>query len=58
MNSMPQQDVAKGNGHNECERASPTTFSNDVAKNPDPSTPGGASTNLTSLIIFPTKNSI
>jgi len=32
MNSMPQQDVAKGNGHNELALAKPTTLSNEVAK--------------------------
>jgi hypothetical protein len=53
INSIPQQEVANGNGHKECERARPTAFSMEVAKKPDPSIPGGASTNLTSLIIFP-----
>jgi hypothetical protein len=52
MNSIPQQDVANGNGHKECDLASPTTLSIDVAKKPDPSIPGGASTIFTSLIIL------
>jgi hypothetical protein len=55
MNSIPQQDVANGKGHKECERANPTTLSIDVAKKPDPSIPGGASTIFTSLIIFQKK---
>src|ERR1700749_2988667 len=41
MNSMPQQDVAKGKGQMEFFRASPTAFSNEVAKNPGPSIPAG-----------------
>jgi hypothetical protein len=52
---MPQHEVAKGNGHNECDLANPTTLSMDVAKKPDPSRPGGASTNFTSLIILQKK---
>jgi hypothetical protein len=52
MNSIPQQEVAKGSGHKEWDLASPTTLSIDVAKNPDPSIPGGASTILTSLIAY------
>jgi hypothetical protein len=55
MNSIPQQEVANGNGHKECDLASPTTLSIDVAKKPDPSIPGGASTIFTSLIIFQKK---
>ena len=51
MNSIPQQDVANGKGHNECERARPTTLSREVAKKPDPSIPGGAFTILMSLIL-------
>ena len=50
INSIPQQEVANGSGHNECERARPITLSNEVAKNPDPSIPGGASANFISLI--------
>jgi hypothetical protein len=41
MNSIPQHEVAKGKGHNEFARASPTALSNDVAKNPAPSKPSG-----------------
>ena len=44
INSIPQHDVAKGKGYNEFARARPTALSNDVAKNPDPSIPAGAST--------------
>lgn len=51
MNSIPQHEVAKGKGHIECDLASPTTLSKDVAKKPDPSIPGGASTNFNSLIV-------
>jgi hypothetical protein len=42
MNSIPQHDVAKGKGHKEFLRASPTTELNCVAKNPSPGTPSGA----------------
>jgi hypothetical protein len=56
INSIPQQDVAKGNGHNEFALAKPITLSKDVAKNPDPSIPGGASANFISLIIILLKN--
>src|ERR1700739_4797002 len=52
INSIPQQEVAKGSGHNEFERATPMALSNEVAKNPAPSTPGGASTNRISLMIY------
>jgi hypothetical protein len=52
INSMPQQDVAKGKGHNECDLANPTTLSMDVAKKPEPSIPGGASTKFISVIIL------
>jgi hypothetical protein len=52
MNSIPQHDVANGNGHKECDRASPITLSNEVAKKPDPSIPGGASANLISLMFL------
>jgi len=50
INSIPQQEVAKGNGHREFARASPTALSSVVAKNPDPVTPGGAGANFISLI--------
>src|SRR6188768_4207453 len=43
MNSIPQQDVANGNGQMEFFRASPTTFSRLVAKKPVPSIPSGFS---------------
>jgi hypothetical protein len=52
MNSIPQQEVAKGSGHNELALAKPITLSNEVAKKPDPSIPGGASANFISLIII------
>ena len=55
INSIPQQEVAKGNGHKECDLANPTTLSIDVAKKPDPSIPGGASTKFTSVIIYQKK---
>lgn len=51
MNSIPQQDVANGKGHNECDLARPTTLSKEVAKKPDPSMPGGAFTILMLLMI-------
>jgi hypothetical protein len=44
MNSIPQHEVANGRGHNEFERAIPITLSSEVAKNPAPSIPAGAST--------------
>ena len=47
-----QQEVAKGNGHKECERARPTTLSKRVAKYPSPSMPSGASTIFMSLIVL------
>jgi hypothetical protein len=43
MNSIPQQEVAKGNGQSELARAIPTTSFRVVAKNPSP-TPSGGST--------------
>src|SRR5690606_28847034 len=52
INSIPQQDVANGRGHNEFARASPMALSNLVAKNPAPSTPGGASDKVILLIRF------
>jgi hypothetical protein len=44
INSIPQQDVAKGSGHNELARAKPMALSTRVAKNPGPSMPGGGCT--------------
>jgi hypothetical protein len=44
MNSMPQQEVAKGSGQIEFLRANPTTSLNFVVKNPSPEYPCGAST--------------
>jgi hypothetical protein len=38
MNSIPQQEVAKGNGQSELARAIPTTSFRVVAKNPSPTT--------------------
>ena len=52
INSIPQQEVANGNGHNECERAKPIALSKEVAKKPFPSIPGGASTILISLMLI------
>jgi hypothetical protein len=46
MNSMPQQEVAKGRGQIELLRASPTTLSSEVVKKPSPENPSGASTLL------------
>jgi len=50
MNSIPQQEVANGNGHKELALAKPMALSNVVAKNPAPSTPGGASDKVILLI--------
>src|SRR6185503_14052226 len=47
MNSIPQQDVANGNGQIEFFRAIPTTFSRLVAKKPVPSMPSGFSPRVT-----------
>jgi hypothetical protein len=44
MNSIPQQEVANGKGQIEFLRASPTTFSKEVAINPSPIIASGAST--------------
>jgi hypothetical protein len=44
MNSIPQQEVAKGNGQSELARANPTTSFSDVAKKPSPETPSGGAT--------------
>jgi len=52
MNSIPQQDVANGNGHKELALAKPITLSNEVAKNPCPSYPSGASTIFTIILSF------
>ena len=41
MNSIPQHEVAKGNGQIEFARAKPTACSNLVAKKPGPSRPAG-----------------
>jgi hypothetical protein len=50
INSIPQHDVAKGRGQSEFALANPIALSNDVAKNPAPSTPGGASAKVILLI--------
>jgi hypothetical protein len=42
MNSIPQQEVAKGKGHKEFFLARPTTELSCVAKKPSPVTPSGA----------------
>jgi hypothetical protein len=42
MNSIPQQEVANGNGHKEFFLARPTTELSCVAKKPSPGTPSGA----------------
>jgi hypothetical protein len=47
MNSMPQHEVAKGNGQSEFLRAMPTILSKLVAKKPGPSNPSGALTTST-----------
>jgi hypothetical protein len=44
INSMPQQEVAKGNGQSELALAKPTTSFNLVAKKPSPTTPSGGAT--------------
>jgi hypothetical protein len=41
--SIPQQEVANGNGQSELARAIPTTSFSFVAKKPSPATPSGAS---------------
>jgi hypothetical protein len=46
MNSIPQQEVAKGKGQIELLRANPTASANLVAKKPSPLKPAGASTCL------------
>jgi hypothetical protein len=48
INSIPQQEVAKGKGQIEFLRASPITLSNDVAKKPSPWCPSGISPTLIS----------
>jgi hypothetical protein len=44
INSIPQQEVAKGKGQSELALARPTTSFSFVAKKPSPTTPSGAST--------------
>jgi hypothetical protein len=46
MNSIPQQEVAKGKGQIEFLRANPTTLSSEVAKKPGAAYPSGGSTRL------------
>src|SRR4030095_6363522 len=71
MNSIPQHEVAKGSGHSEFLRASPTILSRLVAKKPGPSNPSGALTISTiwyyylnfawffsTLFLFPFKGSL
>jgi hypothetical protein len=43
INSMPQHDVANGNGHNEFALANPITLSSVVAKKPGWAYPSGGS---------------
>jgi hypothetical protein len=52
MNSIPQHDVAKGNGHIEFFRARPTTLSKVVAKIPGAEYPSGGSTLLYEGVAF------
>jgi hypothetical protein len=52
INSIPQHDVAKGNGQMELDRARPTTLSIFVAKKPGPSRPAGAFVMVNSFDIF------
>jgi hypothetical protein len=44
INSIPQQEVAKGKGQSELARAKPTTSFSVVAKKPSPTTPSGGAT--------------
>jgi hypothetical protein len=44
INSIPQQEVAKGKGQIEFFLAKPTTLSSDVAKKPGAEYPSGGST--------------
>jgi hypothetical protein len=44
INSIPQQEVANGKGHNEFALANPTTSLSFVAKKPSPETPSGGAT--------------
>jgi hypothetical protein len=46
INSIPQQEVAKGSGHIEFFLASPTASLSLVAKKPSPVCPGGMSAML------------
>jgi hypothetical protein len=50
MNSIPQQDVANGKGHNEFLRARPITLSKEVAINPSPEYPSGIGANFTFVL--------
>jgi hypothetical protein len=53
INSIPQHEVAKGNGQSELALANPTTSLNFVAKKPSPEYPGGGATVFTDeLLIF------
>jgi hypothetical protein len=51
MNSIPQQEVAKGRGHIEFFRASPTASLSLVAKKPSPVCPSGISTMLIEFFV-------
>lgn len=51
INSIPQQEVAKGRGQMLFFLANPTTASSLVAKNPGPACPGGASAIVIELLI-------
>jgi hypothetical protein len=46
INSIPQHEVANGNGQSELALAKPTTLSKEVVWKPSPEYPSGASTNL------------
>jgi hypothetical protein len=48
INSIPQQEVAKGKGQSELARAKPTTSLSFVAKKPSPTTPSGGAT----IVVF------
>jgi hypothetical protein len=52
MYSIPQQEVAKGNGHNELALAKPTTLLSEVAKKPGPSKPSGGAAILYGFIVY------
>jgi hypothetical protein len=51
MNSIPQQEVAKGSGQRELARAKPTALSRLVAKKPWPSRPSGLYSLLISTLV-------